>query len=75
MATAEYARKRRQKLKEQHRCLCCGKQDERTLAGKACCAFCSKRQKLLYREKCKEFYEKKKAITERLRKDNEDFEK
>ena len=26
-------------------------------------------------EKYKEFYEKKKAITERLRKDNEDFEK
>ena len=26
-------------------------------------------------EKLKEFYEKKKAITERLRKDNEDFEK
>ena len=72
LATDEYARKQRKSL---HLCLQCGTQDERTLAGKTCCAFCSKRQKLLYREKCKEFYEKKKAITERLRKDNENFKK
>lgn len=50
MANAEYTKKRQQKRKEQHRCLCCGKQDERTLAGKTNCAFCSKKAKLLYRE-------------------------
>ena len=43
MATAEYARKRRQKLKEQHRCLCCGKQDERTLVGYTRCSACAEK--------------------------------
>ena len=51
MATAEYAKKRQQKWKEQHRCTQCGEQDERTLAGKTNCAFCSKKAKLLYRER------------------------
>lgn len=50
MATAEYAKKRQQKRKEQHRCTKCGERDERTLAGKTNCAFCSKKAKLLYRE-------------------------
>lgn len=50
MATAEYAKKRQRKLKEQHRCVQCGTQDEQTLAGKVRCKFCSKKLKLWYRE-------------------------
>lgn len=53
MATAEYARKRQQKLKEQHRCVCCGTQDERTLVGYAACNKCVERQKQ-YKQKLKE---------------------
>ena len=75
MTTAEYKKRYQQKMKTLKRCQHCGTQDERTLAGFVRCEFCSKKAKLLYREKCKEFYKKKKAITERLRKDNEDFEK
>ena len=53
MATAEYTKKRQQKRKEQHRCLCCGKQDERTLVGYASCNKCLERQKQ-YKQKLKE---------------------
>ena len=38
------------KLKEQHRCIQCGEQDERTLSGLCFCKFCTKKAKLLYRE-------------------------
>lgn len=55
MATDEYARKRRQKLKEQHRCLCCGKQDERTLVGYVACTKCVERQRQ-YRQKRKSLH-------------------
>ena len=53
MATAEYAKKRQQKWKEQHRCVCCGTQDERTLVGYAACNKCVERQKQ-YKQKLKE---------------------
>ena len=53
MATAEYTKKRQQKRKEQHRCLCCGKQDERTLVGYAACNKCVERERQ-YRKKLKE---------------------
>ena len=55
MATAEYAKKRREKLKEQHRCLCCGKQDERTLVGYVACTKCVERQRQ-YRKKRKSLH-------------------
>ena len=50
MNTPEYNKRFRDKRKEQHRCTQCGEQDERTLAGLRCCKFCSKKQKLWYRE-------------------------
>ena len=53
MTTAEYKKRYQQKMKTLKRCQHCGTQDERTLAGFVRCEFCSKKAKLLYREKCK----------------------
>lgn len=50
LSNAERLRILNKKRKEQHRCIQCGEQDERTLAGKVRCEFCSKKQKLWYRE-------------------------
>lgn len=50
MTKAEYAKRYRTRMKEMHRCIHCGTQDERTLAGLCYCKFCSKKQKLWYRE-------------------------
>ena len=53
MTNAERLKILHKKRKEQHRCLCCGKQDERTLVGYAACNKCVERQKQ-YRKKLKE---------------------
>ena len=51
-----YRDKYRAKCREEHRCIDCGKQDERTLSGHPNCAVChAKRSEMQkrYREKCK----------------------
>ena len=53
MTNAERLKILHKKRKEQHRFLCCGKQDERTLVGYAACNKCVERQKQ-YRKKLKE---------------------
>lgn len=50
LSNVERCKRHYEKMKELHRCNQCGEQDERTIAGKTRCEFCSKKQKLWYRE-------------------------
>ena len=53
MATAENNKRFRDKRKSLHKCVTCGKQDERTLAGQALCSKCAEKQRQ-YKQKLKE---------------------
>ena len=53
MATAENNKRFRDKRKSLHKCVTCGKQDERTLAGQALCSKCTEKQRQ-YKQKLKE---------------------
>ena len=51
-----YRDKYREKCREEHRCIDCGKQDERTLSGHPNCTVCQAKRiemQKRYREKCK----------------------
>ena len=41
------------KMKAEHKCIICGKVDERTLSGKAYCTVCAEKNRLYMREHCK----------------------
>lgn len=53
MYNAERLRILHKKRKEQHRCVLCGEQDERTLAGRTRCYKCSEKQKIYDKSKRK----------------------
>ena len=53
MTNAEYHKRFRDKRKALNRCVLCGKQDERTLAGQALCSKCAEKQRQ-YKQKLKE---------------------
>lgn len=60
-----------QKMKEQHRCNVCGRQDERTLKGMVKCAICAERDKASYRRRKElhpEVFQKKNAEQQLWRK-------
>lgn len=61
----EYARKRRQCLKDQHRCVFCGNQDEKTLSGNVLCLRCATKQN----EKQRGKYQRKKLEKQRRESD------
>ena len=66
MATDEYAKKRREKLKEQHRCLHCGTQDERTLAGYTRCSACAEKCRQRAKSRIRSRKRKRKAKMQNL---------
>ena len=53
---AEYHRERRQRLKENHMCIVCAKQDRRTLDGFTRCEECVKKYAAANREQGKQYY-------------------
>ena len=53
MTNAEYHKRFRDKRKALNRCVLCGTQDERTLAGRTRCYKCSEKQKIYDKSKRK----------------------
>lgn len=68
---AEYHRERIKRLKENHMCIICGKQDHRTLNGLTRCEECVKKYATAIRERNKRYYAEHKDDPEYKAKHNE----
>lgn len=58
---------RKARLKAEHRCVSCGKQDERTIAGKTLCGVCAKRHSANIMRNKERHYEHTKRRFERMK--------
>lgn len=59
-----YQKERRAKLHAEGRCICCGKQDKRTAAGRTMCEKCAQKQNVRtqrYKAKVKQLWEGSKS--------------
>lgn len=63
--SAEYRKRHKELCRKEHRCIDCGKQDERTLLGYAVCNLCQKKRSDKQRESRKTLRENKEAVKAR----------